>query len=924
MKIGMIAPKRMAEELRAAGHEVVELPIPIGDPAVGVPRLNLNERVEYGERLHEELQSKPVELILDRNGEGIGFVRGRGGDAELKLVHEQQGLPYLSLCDQPAVKLAEGLPWSVAWNILQSATWIKVLCDPWHAEELRNFGVPNVFHRPAMFDDEADPKSPEAVPIEFPIVCLADAGLKEVMTVPPRSPMEAWIGIVAAAAGGYPGGPPFFDLYHQVYNGGPLPATGDDAEALAAKAAQYFRARQRYVGELAIRARDRFVLFLRAKLGSQFKLVGDGWKEKYGIDADPAVRGRDERRDLIRRSGITIVVPDANSESMVCGRALEVASAGGFALCYESFDIGSYLSPGTETEVFADENTLIEKIGANLDDADLRLSRASAGRERAFRDHAMRQRMDDVLALVPVPDSRERAAPLASGQRSEDGIAGPFNQVSAAIDNALAAMAGGGPAASRRNAGRVVNKHDHLLVLTNPGRTTRHYLHDMARAAARLGISVVTFEISQLWGAAKSGRSVDATWFSQRLRENNVRAVIGSGMNGVFDWPVAVEPTGRVIPFFEQLGIPHLLWWTEHPHWAFERQALRDDLQSGLMSRNCHHFVKSELAADELRDILHWPYCYGIPVAEDGDRLAPATGVKPEYDVVAILGSPPELDDSLVALMQQDDPKLHDIHAHIAKRVSAGLESIWQRYLPGSQLHAAIEFGKAWLAARTSDMRTGSYMHFKAIAQSFPEVSEAILGNYHAYFDALDVMWELGKWQRMFVLRYLARHFKFAVYGHDWSGVGIPGGGWVDHDDMPSAYGRGRIAINISQRGDEEGISHKPFQIAACGVPLMHNDVRGLSDCFAPDVEVMRFDSPIDARRKVETILGDPRRLDLMARAARERVCREHSWEQRLTQMFSRAGVELGRTSNARIVSLELPGLTPQKSMPREAVSQAG
>ena len=125
--------------------------------------------------------------------------------------------------------------------------------------------------------------------------------------------------------------------------------------------------------------------------------------------------------------------------------------------------------------------------------------------------------------------------------------------------------------------------------------------------------------MTQIWDVPQPERAAAAAEMERVLRRENVRAVIGSGVNGTTDWPCQAGPDGTVYSLFDRLGIPHLLWWTDHPQWAHEKAALRADLQPLLRAGLKTHFVKSEVHARELEDILGWKNCYGLPVAEDPD-----------------------------------------------------------------------------------------------------------------------------------------------------------------------------------------------------------------------------------------------------------------------------------------------------------------
>ncbi len=440
------------------------------------------------------------------------------------------------------------------------------------------------------------------------------------------------------------------------------------------------------------------------------------------------------------------------------------------------------------------------------------------------------------------------------------------------------------------------NESGALLVLLNPGRMSRHWLLGMIAGAERIGLRTEVVELGPVWDVLRSGRRSDAAGFARALREKRVRAAIGYTMNGLNEWPAATDPTGAVRPFFEQVGIPHLMWWSDHPQWASEKAALAPGIQTALRSPNHHHFLKSTLAADELSHIAGWPNCHGMPVAEDPARLRPAEGVQPEFDVVAVIGSPPALDERLVRFLDDDTPDQEAINDIVAQKVDQKLRAIWDKESPRGFSAELEAFGHSWIERRKCDPLTGSFRVFQALEPQYPRATCWLRANYRVYFDALEAMWTFGRWQRTFVLRYLSKHLKVGVFGSDWSGVGIGGGGWVEHEDQPRVYARGRVAINISQANDEEGIAHKPFQIAACRVPMVHIMRSGLEACFAPGVEVATFETPREALDTITSLLDDPNRRAAMAQAAHTRLCRDHTWDVRLVQMIEQAGINATET----------------------------
>lgn len=421
----------------------------------------------------------------------------------------------------------------------------------------------------------------------------------------------------------------------------------------------------------------------------------------------------------------------------------------------------------------------------------------------------------------------------------------------------------------------------------------------MADAGRSLGLDMHVLELGPLWQQFQTGKTADVVSFAAWLREHNVRAVLGYTCNGLTEFPCVSEKPGRVVSVFERLNIPHLMWWTDHPQWAGERVGLREDLQPLLSSPNQYHFMKSDAAAKEVSDMLHWPNCVGLPVAENPERYAPTERSTPEYDLVCITGAPPAWDEELARRLDGNDPELQDILGMVEKKTAARLTTILQKHGPADLSMEMDALGRAWCAARRREPLATAHQLFVALEGEHRNATAWIRGHYAVYFDALECLWEFGRWQRTFYIRYLAKFFRMGVFGSDWSSVGLGPGGWVDYDRQASVYRRGRIALNIPQAGDEQGVAHKPFQIAAARVPMAHLYRRGLEDCFEPNNEVLTFESPREARDRIAALLDDPVRGETMATAAYDRLLREHTWKTRLPRMLSVLGDRspLSRTS---------------------------
>ena len=907
MMIGVVSDAWWSGACVAAGRNLLDLPRP--RPAADHPcSADLSSRVEAGRKTRELLRDHPVEFMLDQGGAGLTFVQGPAGLTALKLTHELAGVPLLSRFVEPITTGLQGLPWSIVWPVLQSKMWIKAVADAEHAADLERFGIPSVVHLPPAAPEWPYKTGPLDDPDDdAPISYIGDAPLSIPVPAADRENVQSWIGTIGVAACGATG-PSFDELYHKYYRCGAPPDNSDLPEQRADKCAAYLTAKSVYLAHLAMWRRDRFVIFLSRRFGGRFQLAGSGWREKYGLTPAASPASVDARVRMTRSAAINIVLGSGGSG--VDPRCFEVTAAGGLLLCHDHPGLRECFEVGSECDTFSDERTLLDKIDHYHQHADRRREIALAGQRRTLDEHLARHRLDTAIALAQqciatlTPTSHTRLTANAASDSVANATAHkPTSDqapcmVAALVPHGDASTTPRGQSQHAENdtalaaaPPRVVDGPGKLLVLLNPGKVTRNCLIGMATAARRLGIDTLVTELYPVWEMHNAGQQPDGAAYIRLLKENHVKAVLSYTLQGAWEWGTTLSPEGRRIPLVEQLGIPHLMWWTDHPQWADEGDALDPDLQELLRSPMHHHFVKSDAAAHELREILGWSNCFGLPVAEDPEMLTPASGIEPEFDIVAITGAPPRLDPAIERFLDDNDPDVDAITAIVAEGVAQQMTSIWHQRAPSS-LHDELDtFGRAWLDAKCRFPLTAAIHLFERLEGDHREATEWLRTDHMAYFHAVQAMWELRRWERTFVLCYLARHFRVGVLGHDWSSRGFERGEWIDYEDQPRAYARGRIALNVTQPNDEEGVAHKPFQIAASEVPMLHINRTGLADLFTPETEMATFDTPRQARDTAAELLADPLRRRRMAIAARERFCREHTWEHRLAVMFRAAGV---------------------------------
>jgi len=432
-----------------------------------------------------------------------------------------------------------------------------------------------------------------------------------------------------------------------------------------------------------------------------------------------------------------------------------------------------------------------------------------------------------------------------------------------------------------------------ILLLQNPGSIASYYIKGLQLAARRIGIKALLFELEPLWRAEGQAKLRIGNVLINFCIQHKITAVLGYASNSVFSFPQMQLTTGDLIPMFSSLGIPQVLLWIDHPHWIENVFPTKPENLALLSNPLCHHFVKSPSAARDLIEVLGWPASYALPPAEEPELLADNRDVKPQYDVVAICGSLQPLPQELHGFLAQADPDPVEISRTFAGATIAALATRLreeQRSMPdGATLDA---FCGNLVETRLQNLESPVRECIMHAGQAENEILAAIIARPGCYLDVHRILWRLDGWRRTFQLAYLSRQFKVRVFGRACPGCDFVSGGWIDYREQSRIYATGRMVINISQSYDDEGVTHKIFQIVASNVPLLHNRRRGLDSLFTPGGEIAIFSRPAEASEVVAQLLGNPDLRVEMAVRARKRLEAEHTWAHRLKTMLATSAIQ--------------------------------
>jgi len=427
MRIGVFRNGWWKAACDAVGMETLLLPI--AEAASGNPHdADLASRQKIGPDVLGSSREQPVDLLLDNGAAGVSFVPAEAG--ALRLTHEAAGVPLCSHFVDPVPTVFAGLGLNVAWPCLRSSTWIKAVWDRTLARELSSLGVPAVMHLPMAAPNRPyclEPLDPRDMryPVSFvgaQNTSFFSAGQSfETRLLLPGTLIQGVLSDMPQAS--------FFEVYHHLYRIGEPPYPTDDPVTQVRKVTAYFNAKLFFNAAACIQRRDRFVIFLKHKLGDAFHLVGRGWDRAYGLSAQPPFPTAEEYVQNFRESAINVNLVNGNAETGLNMRHFEITAAGGFLLCYDQPELGDSFEIGRECAVFRNERELLEQIEHFLSHPEERAAIALAGQQRTLSEHLYSHRLRTLLGSLdigrPAATLEPESAPPGTRGLSEDGTTKP-------------------------------------------------------------------------------------------------------------------------------------------------------------------------------------------------------------------------------------------------------------------------------------------------------------------------------------------------------------------------------------------------------------------------------------------------------------------------------------------------------------------
>lgn len=371
---------------------------------------DLASRRASGAILLEKIKDADPELILDNGSVSLGFVDDPGNAEAVKLLHEVVGVPYASHWVDPMVTVFQSVAWDVVWQCLQSESWHKFAFDEPQTYELNQMGVPNAHYVPMAalnLEYNTQPLNEKQT-----TSLISFVGSQNTNVFAQNSQLTGDQLLPSALAQSVRCDMPdvsYYDVYFGLYGLDEPISESDSFEQKTEKAIAYYNKKLIYSAIRCMHQRDRFVLFLKKRLGNTFQLIGQRWDIAYGLECQAQFPTTESYLEHFRNCAINLNFANGNTDSGLNMRHFEITAAGGFMLCYHQPEIDDFFEVGKECDTFRNEHELLEKIQFYLEHPEIRTKIAYAGQQRTLGEHLYSHRLNKILNIVRKESSQKRS-----------------------------------------------------------------------------------------------------------------------------------------------------------------------------------------------------------------------------------------------------------------------------------------------------------------------------------------------------------------------------------------------------------------------------------------------------------------------------------------------------------------------------------
>lgn len=443
-----------------------------------------------------------------------------------------------------------------------------------------------------------------------------------------------------------------------------------------------------------------------------------------------------------------------------------------------------------------------------------------------------------------------------------------------------------------------------LLFLLQPGTNSRSIFQGLIRGFADAGHHAMVLELAPFWNAyareparkeALMGEATRA--LADLIRRERADATVAMWGNGISTFAGGMA-AGRPSTVFDVLGVPHLLYWLDAPHWAAQGSAASLFGHPAIAGPMLLHAVNNEGIAQEMTEVLGFgrtlPIAYGVDTRVFRPEAAPAG--EPRFDLVVSCGpgDPPPTAIELREL-ESDAPDMPAIRAERARLAAGAMRRFAKtdadRRLLALLLESQVRTPHATMLARTREIERSE--------DSLAGAASALLADPVRWVGATGAIRAVDQSARAFTIAWLSRRCRMAVFGaaSDAWPITATRAGEIPFEKMSEWYGRGLAGLNVMRWQDDVGVNIKPLEIGASGRACLCARRAGLGGLLEPGREAIAFDTPDGALGELRALRDSPSRAAEIGAAARVRIERDHTWAARaVTLVTALAGVRGGQT----------------------------
>ncbi len=435
-----------------------------------------------------------------------------------------------------------------------------------------------------------------------------------------------------------------------------------------------------------------------------------------------------------------------------------------------------------------------------------------------------------------------------------------------------------------------------VLFFLQPGTNSRSIFRDMIRGFAQSGHETIIWElhpIRQLYERHAQARTAlmqdVASIVAGLIRSNRIDLSVGMWANAIMSLANG-RRNGEAATFFDLIESPHLMFWLDAPHWAHGEEFWELFGSPVLRGPFVHHLINNPALAREMREVLGFGQVLDHPYGINEEVFRPVEA-SPEFDIVFGIGpGDPPMSPLMERALASSDPDMEEIRSEQAQQVRARLAEIVRQSESEAPLGELCEELLRW---QLRDRDTPMLERIDALGEGDARLRRAgdeLRSRSSLFVRTSMALRSVEQFERAFVICYLSRHLRCAVFG---SGSALAGWdyrgerlGELAYEDQHRAYARGRIALNVMRQQDEVGVNLKPLEISACGRVCLMRERPGIERVLTPGGEIATFRTPAGALESARALIDDDAARARMADRALRRVLREHTWQVRVGQIL--------------------------------------